>query len=227
MGVHDGHRARLKQRFLEQGLNGFEDHNALELLLFYALPYKDTNPVAHALIKRFGSLAGAMDAPLHELIKVDGISEHSAILIKLIPQMCRKYLVSGSRDGSRMLDNVEAAGRYASALLFAERDEMVYAIFLDSLRRVIACDLIVKGSVNSAEVSVRKIVEIAISHNASSVILTHNHPGGIALPSEADDGTTRKIHRALHAVGIELSDHIIVADNDYVSMAQDGFFERL
>jgi DNA repair protein RadC len=224
MSIHDGHRERMKKRFSEHGLDNFEDVNVLELLLFYALPRSDVNPVAHKLIDKFGSLAAVFDAPSDELARVAGISANTALFIKLIPQVSRRYLMSRTRFED-ILDSTEKAGRYLLPHFFAERDEIVYMICLDAKCKVLNCKLLFRGSVNSANVSVRKIVENALLYNATSVIIAHNHTSGIALPSHEDKLTTRRIENALHAVDIVLADHIIVADDDFVSMADNGFFK--
>ncbi len=224
MSIHDGHRERMKKRFCEHGLDNFEDHNVLELLLFYALPRSDVNPIAHKLIDKFGSLAAVFDAPADELTKVAGISANTAIYIKLIPQVGRRYLMSRTRYED-ILDSTEKAGRYLLPHFFAERDEIVYMICLDAKCKVLNCKLLFRGSVNSANVSVRKIVENALLYNSTSVIIAHNHTSGIALPSHEDKLTTRRIENALRAVDIVLADHIIVADDDFVSLADNGFFK--
>lgn len=225
MNVHKGHRARMKRRFLEHGLESFEDHHVLEILLFYALPRVDVNPLAHNLLKQFGSLAAVFDAPLDELEKVEGIGRNAATLIKLIPQVARRYMISRA-SLSDILDSSEKAGRYLLPRFFGERDEVVYLVCLDAKCKVLNCRLMFRGSVNSASVSIRKIVETALSFNATSVILAHNHTSGIALPSREDQITTRRIEEALRAVDITLADHIIVADDDFVSLADSGFFHR-
>lgn len=223
MGLHDGHRKRMRERFDEYGLDNFDDHNVLELLLFYVLPRGDVNPVAHRLMDRFGSLAAVFDAPREELKKVTGVGEKTASLIKLVPQINRRYMMSRS-SFSTILDSSDKAGEYLIPYFYAERDEVVYMICLDAKNKVLACSRLFRGSVNSANINIRKIIEFAINSNASSVIISHNHTSGIALPSLEDERTTRRIEEALNTVGIALADHIIVADDDFVSLADNGFF---
>jgi len=225
MSIHEGHRGRLKKRFLEYGLESFEDHSVLELLLFYALPRSDVNPIAHALINKFGSLAAVFDAPLEELARVPGIGVNTAEYIKLIPQVSRRYLMSRASFDD-ILDSTKKAGAYLLPRFYAERDEIVYLVCLDAKCKVLNCKLLFRGSVNSAGVSIRKIVENALVYNSTSVIIAHNHTSGIAVPSEEDKITTRRIQEALRAVDITLSDHIIVADDDFVSLADNGFFRK-
>lgn len=221
MGVHDGHRERMKKRFLEQGLDTFDDHNVLELLLFYAMPRKDTNPLAHKLIDHFGSLEAVFEAPAEELSKINGIGENTVTLLKLIPQVSRRYAIDKNKFDS-ILDSTTRAGDYLLARYMYERDEVVYIICLDPKRKVICCKQLFRGDVNSAEVSIRKIAELALAKNASSIILSHNHTSGIALPSREDELTTKRIKSVLDSMGIALIDHIIVAGDDYISMAESG-----
>lgn len=222
MSIHDGHRQRLKERFLKQGLDGFTEIQMLELLLFYAIPIKDTNPIAHELLNRFGSLAKVMDAPVEKLMQVDGIKEHAGTLIKLAKAMSRAYEVSKQGE-ERILPTIEACGDYLKPYFRDRKNETVFLLFLDAKLKVLDCLEVGEGSVNYASVPVRRVVEMALEAGASSVVLAHNHPSGIALPSGDDIQTTRRVAAALSAVEIELVDHIIVADGDYVSLVQSGY----
>ena len=224
MMPHEGHRQRMKNRFTRSGLDSFDDHNILEILLFYAIPRRDTNLVAHELLDRFGSLSAVFDAPKEELMSVKGIGESAAVLIKLIPQAARRYLISKSGPDI-CLNSTRRAGEYLVPMFFAEQDEVVYIVCLDAKCKVLNCQRLFRGSVNSAHVSIRKIVETALTFNSTGVIIAHNHISGIAVPSEEDERTTMNIERALDAVGIELIDHIVVADDDFVSMADNGMFK--
>ena len=227
MHPHEGHRQRMKNRFLTHGLDNFDDHNVLELLLFYALPRGDVNELAHELINRFGKLADVFDAPIEELKKVNGVGDNTATLIKLIPQICRRYMISRSVSGDDIhITDSKKAGAFIVPYFYGEREETVYMICLDAKCKVINCRMLFRCEVNSANVSIRKIVEIALAYKATSVILAHNHPSGIAIPSREDERTTERVMEALKAVDIILADHIVVADEDFVSMADNGFFRR-
>lgn len=220
MGLHDGHRQRLIQRFLEEELDGFEPHNVLELLLFYAIPRRDTNELAHKLIDTFGSLNGVFDAPYEALLQVEGIGPNAAALIKLVPQLTRTYY-TGQNDRV-VLDTADKAGEYFIPYFIGHNEEVVYMACLDAGSRVIAHRMIHRGSVNASEVNIRKIVNVALQSNAVGILLAHNHPGGIALPSGEDVMTTQNLAAALRPMGVLLMDHIIVAGGDFVSMAQSG-----
>lgn len=220
--THTGHRDRLKQRFLEQGLDGFTDIQVLELLLFYAIPRRDTNDLAHALLERFGSLSQVLEAEVSELQQVPGISAHSATLLALVTQLARFYQVNCA-NRMEVLDSLEACGAYLLPRFFGRTWETVFLLCLDAKCKVLCCKEIGEGSINSASISVRKVVETALQAKASSVVLAHNHPSGVALPSPEDQVTTKRIYAALQMVDVVLVDHIVVADGDYVSMAQSGY----
>lgn len=221
MGVHDGHRDRLKSRFAEHGLESFNDINALELLLFYAIPRKDTNVMAHDLVDRFGSLSGVFDASLRELTDVPGIGENTALLIKLVPQMMKKCQLSKVND-IRVFRSSNDLGRFLVPRFMDELDELALLLCLDSRKSLICCRVLNRGVVNAVDITVRRLVELALKNKAASLVLAHNHPEGIALPSREDEAFTRKAGEALRLMGMELVDHIIVAGDRYFSMRDSG-----
>ena len=220
--LHGGHRDRLKKRFLQQGLDGFTDIQALELLLFYSIPRQDTNPIAHKLLQHFGSLSQVLEAPAEELMQVGGIKEHSAVLLNLINQMGRFYLVDKAQR-ERVLPTIEDCAQYLQPYFYGRMNETVFLLCLDAKCKALCCKEVGEGSVNSAGISVRRIVETALREGATTVVLAHNHPSGIAIPSPEDIQTTRRVAAALQSVEIHLADHIVVADDDYVSMVQSGY----
>lgn len=221
MSIHDGHRERMKKRFLEEGLDSFTQIQALELLLFYCIPQKDTNPLAHALLDRFGSLSQVLEAPVEELRKVPGVGAHTATFLHLITEAGRFYLVNRSSQES-ILPSLESCAEYMLPFFFGRKVETVFLLCLDAKCKVLCCKEIGEGSVNAAGISVRRVVETALNAGATTVVLAHNHPSGLALPSAEDIQTTRRVAMALSAVEIHLADHIVVADGDYVSMVQSG-----
>ncbi len=225
MAIHDGHRQRLKKRFLQEGLDHFEQVQVLELLLFYCIPRQDTNPIAHRLIDRFGSLAKVLQAPAAELKKVPGIGENTAVFLSLITATERYYLMSQKKEENTILTSLEQCGQYLLPFFHRRKNETVFLLCLDAKCKVLCCKEIGEGSVNSAAVPIRRVVEMALAANATSVVLAHNHPSGLALPSGEDVQTTRRLSLALHAVEIELTDHVIVADGDFVSLVQSGLYD--
>jgi len=225
MGVHDGHRERLKERYLQHGLDGFNDLNVLELILFYAIPRRDTNELAHALLDRFGSLESVLDASARDLQTVPGIGEHTALLLSLFRETARRCELNGTRRIRTILSTADA-GRYFLPRLRYERDEKLLMLCLDSQKRVIECGQVAVGALNEVKISIRKIVEKAVNCRAASVILAHNHPDGSARPSKEDELTTRSIVNALKLVEIPVEDHIVVAGNEYVSFAASGLLGK-
>lgn len=223
MSIHDGHRQRVRDRFLNSDLTSFEDHEVLELLLFYCIPRCDTNEIAHRLVKRFGNFAQVLDAPISELQKVEGIGENAAVFLSLMRS------VSGFYQKSRLAKNtaltkISEYGNYLIPHFSTQRTEEVYLLCLDAKCMVLGCNKVGDGNINSTNISIRKIVDMAISSNATSVVLAHNHPSGIAVPSAEDIATTKLVANALIMVDVILNDHIIVADNDYVSMVESNLY---
>ncbi len=221
MSIHEGHRDRLKKRFLENGLDGFTEVQALELMLFYCIPQKDTNPLAHTLLDRFGTLAQVLEAPVEELRKVPGVGEHTAVFLHLITEAARFYMVSRGTQET-ILPTLESCAQYLLPFFFGRKVETVFLLCMDAKCKVLCCKEIGEGGINSAGISIRRVVETALATGATSVVLAHNHPSGIALPSNEDVQTTRRVAIALQAVEVQLVDHVVVADGDYVSMAQSG-----
>lgn len=224
--AHGGHRERMKELFLKTGLDSFSPHAVLELLLYYAIPRKDTNPVAHELIRRFGSLAGVFDAPIEELQKVDGIGKSAAVFLKMIPQLCRAYEESLDH-GRRMICDYDEAGRLFVKKSIGRQNEVVMLMLLDSRERILFCDTIVEGSATAVNIYIKTVVRLAVRYNAVYAILAHNHPSGECLPSKQDLDTTRWVYEALETVEVRLIDHIIVGGNDYVSMANSKILPEL
>jgi len=212
----------LKRQFLENGLDGFTDVQALELLLFYAVARKDTNPIAHELLDHFGSLSQVMEASVEELEKIPGISTHTAGLLHLVTEMSRRYQVDRARR-SVILTTVEKVGAYLIPFFFGRKQETVFLLCMDAKCKVLCCKEIGEGGINSASISPRKVVETALAAGATTVVLAHNHPSGVAVPSLEDVQTTKRVAAALDTVEIHLADHVIVADGDFVSMAQSGY----
>lgn len=224
MSLHEGHRQRLKGRFLDQGLDHFTPVQALELLLFYCIPRQDTNELAHRLIDHFGSFSQVLEAEVEDLVKVNGIGENTATFLKLIPAAGRFYNVDRVKQIDRPLTTIEECGTYLLPYFHGRCNETVVLLCLDAKCKVLCCKVVGEGSLNSAAVPLRRVVELALAAKATSVVLAHNHPSGIALPSAEDVATTKRIALALSAVDVLLSDHLVVADDDYTSMVQSGYY---
>lgn len=223
MSLHDGHRKRLKDRFRNEGLDHFEERHVLELLLCFSIARKDTAPVADALLQHFGSFTQVMEASAEELQNVPGIGEHTATLIALTTAVGRYYSVKRA-TGVDILDSTTQCGRYLMHRFFGRRNETVFLLCLDAKCKVLCCKEVGEGSVNSANIPVRRVVEMALAANATTVVIAHNHPSGVAVPSHEDVHTTYRLARALDAVEITLADHIVVADEDFVSLVQSGLY---
>lgn len=223
MSINDGHRQRLRDRFLAEGLDHFEEHNALELLLFYAKPRQDTRVLAKTLIDRFGSLENVLTATAPELKKVEGVGDSIATYITLLNELDRYRNIRRAQT-ARKFDNLNACCDFLASLFSGLRNEEVYVLCLDGKSQMLCCKGLGEGCVNTAIVSIRKIVEIAMAFNATSVVIAHNHPCGVALPSREDITTTLRVAKALAAVDVRLLDHIIVADGDYVSLKQSHYY---
>ena len=221
MGVHDGHRERLRARFAEHGLDSFNELNALELLLCYAIPRRDTNEIAHRLLNAFGSLSGVFQASMQELTSVPGIGENAATLILMVPQIVKKAHVSKAKE-TKIIRNSTDAGNYLLPYFLDEPDEIVMMLCLDNKRAVICCREMGRGVVNCVDANIRRMVETALKVKTTTVIVAHNHPNGVALPSREDDNFTRTLYRSLGLLGITLEDHIIVANDEFVSLADSG-----
>ncbi len=224
MSIHDGHRQRLMERFQKEGLDNFTPVQVLELLLFFSIPRRDTNELAHALINRFGSVSRVMDATQEELMQVPGIGKNSAMLFSLVKQAGRYYQVDSGRK-SRTMKDIEDCGRYLQPYFIGRQQEMVCLLCLNANCNVISCREVGMGDINAAVISPRRVVEIALAEKASTVVLAHNHPSGVALPSKEDVLVTQQLAAALAAVDVVLFDHLIIAADDYVSLVQSGLYQ--
>lgn len=194
MGLHDGHRQRKRERFLKQGADGLADHEVLELLLYYAIPRRDTNELAHRLIQHFGTLDAVFQAPPEALMQVSGIGENAAVLLNLVPaaQRCARRSVSAER----ILNSVERCGAYFMDLLDGQRRELLYQVCLDGKGKVLSCKCLSQGSADMTSLSIRQVVENALLSGAAGVVLGHNHPSGVALPSAEDRAATLQVRDA-------------------------------
>lgn len=221
--LHGGHRERLRKRLEHDGIDGFQPHEILELILFYSIPRLDTNPIAHRLLEHFGSLSAVLEAPRNELLKIKGIGEGSATLLSMIPQLTKRYLVDKNAAGI-VLDSSQKLGEFIMPYFIGSNNEKFYLICLDKKRKLLNCSLLAQGAIGRVSVDMRLICKTALDCCASSVVLAHNHTQGFALPSADDIRVTGKVVEALKIISVDVIDHIIVARDDFVSLAQSGIF---
>lgn len=221
---HSGHRKRMKKRFLEYGLDTFEKHEILELALYYAIPMKDTNPIAHKLMDQFGSLSAVLDAPV-DILMESGLTENTAIFLKILPELLSVYMDDKFNNTEKVINEETLPKKFINKFL-GKNYEMVYLLLMDSKYKELYCGVVSKGSITNADVNISKICEMSLRYNARYAIIAHNHPSGICLPSNADLKVTTKLYQALKYINVELLDHYIVADDDCISLsASRAFFK--
>ncbi len=223
--MHEGHRKRMRERFRKEGLDGFADHEVLELLLFYGRARGDVNPLAHTLMDTLGSLQGVLEAKPDQLMAVPGVGEETATLLSFVLPMFRRYTACLCRDRKR-LDTREAAKQFCKSLLSGWRTERLYVICLDADNQLLGQRLIAEGTTGGVPVQPRLVVETALNLNARGVVLCHNHPGGTDWPSVEDIASTEQIWLLLKGLEIDLLDHIIVAGEKTYSMNENGDLQR-
>lgn len=221
-GPHDGHRQRMRAEFLRTGGREMEEHRLLELLLFYAIPQGDLNPLAHLLVDHFGSLTGVFHATYDQLVKVPGVGHNTAVLLQLVPVVAARYMQQNASFDRQIVDLWQLQ-ELLEPYFFGRRDEVAYLACMDGNNRLLAVRKLGEGVVDTVQIVSRKVLEAALDCNASQVVLAHNHVSGVAMPSNADVDTTLRLKRVLaEAADITLTDHLIFAGGDMVSMAQSG-----
>jgi len=223
--IHAGHRERIRRRLKNEGLASFSEHEVLELLLTYAIPRQDVNPLAHELIARFGRLSHVLEADASELLQVRGMGENAALLLTMMPQLMRYYQMNALGERPMIL-TVADAKAYCAPLFVGAHEEHIYMVCLNQKGSVQHLSLLQTGTIDEVPLYPRTVVETALRHNAHSVILAHNHPSGVAQASQADVDTTKGIALALQAIGIRLSDHLIFAGGECYSMMGSRRLER-
>lgn len=217
MTMHEGHRQRLRERFRQDGLEGFAPHEVLELLLFYTRARGNVNPLAHRLLEIFGSLKGVLEAPVEQLSAVEGVGEETASLLAMMVPLFRRYELCLCEE-TRRLRNYKEVMEYCRALLTGLRKERFYVICVSSRMKLLGQRIIAEGDLTEVMAYPRLVVETALNQNAYGVILCHNHPGGEAVPSIGDVDVTRELETMLAKLGISLLDHVIIADSSTYSM---------
>lgn len=218
--LHAGHRQRMKRRMLKNGLESFEPHEMMEILLYYTNPRRDTNELGHLLIDTFGSVRDVMDADFDELCAVKGISESTASHIIFIRELIRIYLMRSA--GEVLLDSPVALCKYCSAAFLGKKVEQIRLLSLNHELGLVSDDLVSEGEIGSVQVNIRKMLEIVIKNKCDIVVVTHNHPKGSDMPSKSDIQSTRRIFNALANINVQLADHIIVGMNGETSLRAAG-----
>jgi len=217
--IHHGHRKRTKSAMLENGIDGLNNHQILEILLFYVIPKRDTNPIAHELVNRFGSLRGVLEADYNELVEVNGIGENAASLIKFAQMLSRRYLCDSSFDNdSQCFDDTDILRRYYEAAFLGVKNEQIRAMLLDDKLFMVKEKVILDGSISKVECDTRKIIDFVIKNDCDKVVIAHNHPNGSPLPSLGDVASTKILYKKLKVCDISLVDHVIVGKTGSTSL---------
>ena len=216
---YHGHRARLRGRFLKGGAAALQDYELLELLLTFAIPYSDVKPLAKGLIQHFGSFNQVLDASAEALMEFTGLREYSAVLIKLVKACSETYLKEDALQRQRIA-SLPALVDYCRSAMGGLPDEQFRVIFLNSQNEIIAEEVVQEGTVNQTVVYPRKVLELALKHKATGLILVHNHPSGNLTPSAADLELTRSLVKASHSLNLTVHDHLIISRHGYFSLAE-------
>lgn len=219
--LHDGHRSRVRARFIKEGsLDSFEYYQIVELLLFYAVAMKDTNELAHKLMDEYGSFHNLLNTKPLELMQRSRLTENQAVLLSLIPHVARRYLSSSLDFDGLVVNNLSVAISYMQSLLAGQPNELFYMLCLDDNKRLKSAVKISEGTSDRAVIYIDKVVGDALLHKSSFIILGHNHPNGTLNPSENDLNVTRKIVSAMEPIGIRVLDHLIICGDKYYSFAR-------
>jgi len=216
---YHGHRARLRQRFLQGGAGALQDYELLELLLTYAIPRADVKPLAKGLLQHFGSVSRVLDAAPTALMEVAGLTEASATLLPLVKACAAYYLKEGVLKRPKIA-SLSALVDYCRTAMGGLADEQFRVIFLNSQNEITAEEIVQEGTVNQTVVYPRKVLELALKHKATGLILVHNHPSGNLTPSAADLELTRSLVKASHALNLTVHDHLIISRHGYFSLAE-------
>ncbi len=225
--LHAGHRKRVRDEFLSRGFHeSTPPHKMLELLLFYCIPRIDTNPIAHEMINKYGTLADVLDAPIEELKEFRGMSENAAVLLKLVMPIARQYLEDKAAK-EPTFTSLDQMGEYMLKYYAGLQSEKVGLLSLDTTGKLIGFDFISEGDIGSVGLSLRDMVKKILDRGATAVVLSHNHPSEMLLPSHNDVTLTEMAADALSRVGVRLIDHMIIGTNDFVSMAQSPEYSHI
>jgi len=217
----EGHRERLRQRLLTAGPDSLNDQDLLELILFLALPRRDTKPITKALLARFGSFANVIAAPVNELRAIEHMKDSGPAALKAVHAAALR-LAKAELVNRPLLSNWDGLMDYLNAVLARERVEQFRVLFLDTRNRLLADEAQARGTVNHTPVYPREVVKRALELQATALILVHNHPSGDPTPSRDDIEMTREVGQAARALNIVLHDHVIVGNGRWLSFRQQG-----
>ena len=224
--LHDGHRDRMREKFLKIGFENMEDHEILEMMLFYCIPRKDTNETAHILLNSLGTLVDVFEAPIDSL-EIYGLSHNAAIYIKMMMAFCRKYYVDKMKNKSFNLHEGNIKERIYPQFIGINDHERLIVLLLDTHGRELYSGVVNEGTLSSATIDIKKIQEVSLKYHAWGAIIAHNHPSGLPVPSKSDIEVTRLLREKLAAINVQLLDHFIVCEHDCVSMAMDEQYEDI
>lgn len=225
--VHAHHRKRLKTRFLEYGFDQFNDHQILELLLFFAIPQADTNPIAHNLLNKFGTLSSVFEASYEELLTVEGIGDHSATLLKVLPALANVYNVASTKKEFKIL-NHESLTQYITTLFKGVHNEEFYVINVSPRNEILNCDKISSGDSETIDLTIREITNYVLKKKCGRIIVAHNHPKGSNKPSNPDIVTTHRLISSCVLNDVDVLDHIIYSPYDgCFSFRKSGMLNNL
>lgn len=216
--LHKNHRQRVKNNYINNGIDAFEDHKIIEMLLFYGLPQKDTNEIAHVLMNKFGSISGIMDADIEDLCTVKGISYHVASLIKLTRDLAKIYANERMAPG-KTVSHIDDVANYIMKKYMYLDVERFGILGIDSNNKIKGFMFITEGTAGSTDVDLGVAVAKVLGKKWTNIVLSHNHPSGNLKPSSKDIATTDTLVRYFKTVGVNVIDHLIVCDNDYLSIA--------
>ena len=220
--LHANHRQRMKEKFLKFGFSAFNDHEILEYLLYYAIPQKDTNEIAHRLINKAGSLIGVFNLPYEELIKVQGVKKHTALFIMSIPYISRLYAVESAKSAMKQGLTYEEIGDFATKTFIGYNKEVLMGFYFDAKMHLLGHSIISEGSSYALNCDMKKITDETLKHNAANLVLAHNHPSNLIIPSADDFSSTKNLSRLLSKFDIILVEHFVVCGDRYVGIMKFG-----
>ena len=222
---YEGHRERLRQRFEKSGLQGFHDYEVLELLLTFVIPRQDTKPIAKELINKFKNFPAVLNADINDLQNIKGIKDRSAQFIKILKEIISYLFEERAKNEEIQFTKLVDLVDYLKATIGGNKNEVLRILYLNSQNKLIHSENLSEGTVTETVAFPRRVVEGALKNNATSVIIAHNHPGGIPEPSENDNSITEQIKNALKTVNISLQEHVIIADSGFYSYRQNSFLD--